>query len=426
MKYYKALLLLVFLSSLWNINAQEGIDKELRAYETASVDDKIKLLHLFVERLREIDKDSILFYIKDLQAEGIKHQREDAIAMANFTMVFYLQDNSLFEEANQKLNSAINYYEKFENDTLLVECYNSKGNVAFLQGKITAAEMYYYKSAEYAKRSGNNNYWMLSSYSIAKIKIHQGDYDGAEERINDYIDFLKNKGVGVKMLAAAYGLLGQMYLDQKIYDKAINHFTQSMEYGLTVGNMKAVANGYTNLGIVEYYTENIERSGQYFHLALAYRIKDNDLFYISEGHYNLGDYYYGIGVLDSAIVSYKRSAEVAKTAKNLRTQKEALMQLSGIYDQQNNQIEQIALLKKIVKLQEEINEQQHSDGLKALRLSYEQTIDEATVLGGIREDELQGKVGALESVFNNWIIFTIACLFGLLAFIFFIKKRVKR
>src|SRR5690554_7066259 len=104
--------------------------------------------------------------------------------------------------------------------------------------------------------------------------------------------------------ANAYGLLGQLYLDQQNYPKAIESYTHSMEVGLTVGNMKTVANGYTNMAIVEFYTENYDRSERYFRLALSYRIKDNNLFYISEGYYNLGDYFYGIGKLDSALTNY--------------------------------------------------------------------------------------------------------------------------
>lgn len=426
MKYYKTLLILLFIISFGQLHGQEDMDDLLNEYKTASIDNKIALFYSFFSRIEAVDKDTIAYYVKDLNTEGLKNQREDAIAMSNLGMATYLQTNSLFEEANQKLNNAVKYYHKVNNDTMLAESYNALGNTAFLEGKFQVAEAFYIKSSEYALHSGDKRFQMLSLFNLARIDVDKGSFEKAHKKIEKYIDFQKNEEKSIKMMAAAYGLLGQLYLDQKMYAKAIENFTRSMEFGLTVGSLKTVANGYTNLAIVEYYTENYERSEQYFQLALAYRVKDGKNHYIAEGYYNLGDFYVGRNRLDSALVNYKKSFEFAELSHNLSTQKDALLQIEGVYETLKQESKQVEVLKKIVELQEKITEQQNLKGLTALRMSYDQSYTEAISIGGIREDELQSKVGAVESVFNNWVLFSILSLVGLFVFIFLIKKKSKK
>ncbi|HZH86477.1 MAG TPA: tetratricopeptide repeat protein [Brumimicrobium sp.] len=425
MKHSKILLFLFLLCSFGNLKSQEDINKQLIEYETADVDHKIALFFFFYNKVREIEKDSILYYVKDLQKVGIKNKREDAIAMANFGLAPYLQENSLYDEAIRKLNKAAEYYKKAENDTMLADTYNALGNTVFLQGKIDKAEMFYTESAKFAKRSGEQKFLMLSVFNMARVNIELERYDDAYSEIDSYVQFLKKNDGSIRMLAAAYGLLGQLYLNQKDYVNAIENFTRSMEYGLTVGSMKTVANGYTNLAIVEFFSENYDRSEQYFQLALAYRLKDNDKYYIAESYYNLGDFYSGVNKMDSALINYQRSVDVGESFNNHIVQKDALLQISGIYETTSKPHLQIEVLKKIIEIQGKINKQQHEKELAALKISYDQSFNEALSIGGVREEELKSKLGSYNSIFNNWILLSIICVLGLTLLFFFIKKKNK-
>jgi tetratricopeptide (TPR) repeat protein len=426
MERLKILIFILLFSLSSTLKAQEDISKQLKEYATANVDRKVDLFFLFFNKVREIEKDSVLYYVRDLQKEGVKNMREDAIAMANYGLAPYLQDNSLFEEATQKLNKAALYYKKVRNDTMLAETYNALGNTSYLEGKIDNAELFYQESKKYAERSGEERFLMISLPNLAKLDIRKEKYKEGHAKIQRYIKFLKESGASsIRRLAAAHGLMGQLYLDQAMYAEAIEEYTRSMEYGLTVGSMKTVANGYTNLAIVEFFSENYDRSEQYFRLALAYRIKDNDKFYIAEGYYNLGDFYSGTGKMDSAIVNYQKSLEQGKEFNNLHAQKDALVQISGVYESQNKQGKQIEILKQIIDLQSKINKQQNGSELAALKMSYEQTFSETINIGGMREEELQSKIGDYQSIFNNWIVFAVICILGLIVFVFYMKKRSK-
>jgi hypothetical protein len=129
--------------------------------------------------------------------------------------------------------------------------------------------------------------------------------------------------------------------------------------------------------------------------------------------------------MDSAIVNYQKSLEQGKEFNNLHAQKDALVQTSGVYESQNKQGKQIEILKQIIDLQSKINKQQNGSELAALKMSYEQTFSETINIGGMREEELQSKIGDYQSIFNNWIVFAVICILGLIVFVFYMKKRSK-
>lgn len=400
--------------------AQDDVDKQLREYDSANLDQKIRLFHFVNLRIK---KDSLLYFIKDLQKEGIKNHRDDALAMANFGMGAYLQLSSLFSESEKKLNKALIYYKNVGNDTMTADAYNLLGNTAFLKGNMSRAEVLYLKSSKYAKKSRNKNFEMLSVFNLGKIYIQQGKNDQAKKNIQGYIDFLENGKTKFHSLANAYGAMGQLNMNQEDYDQAIKDFNNSMEYGLMVGNMKTIANGYTNLGIVEYISNNFERSEQYFRLALAYRMKDEDKHSIAEGYYNLGDFYSGIDKNDSAIVNYQKSAKVAESTNNPKTQVDALVQLSVIYNYLGKKDKEIKVLMNIISLQDDISKKQNEEVLRALGLSFNQSMEEVRNVGEVREEKLQNRLGKYSSIFNNWMLITILGIVALIVLIYFIRKK---
>lgn len=425
MKQFKYYISILFLFALNFSFGQKDLDQLLIEYEDATLNKKVELFFYFAEFFEHDEKDSVIFYVNDLQREGIKQKNESAIAMANYGIAPFLLSNSLFEEANEKLRKAEKYYHKVHNDTMLAQVYNYFGNSAFLQGNYTQAELYYDKSADYAEASGEERFKMLSTFNLARIYKDRDEYDKAKVMIQKYIDFMTKDGE-MRKLAAAYGLMGQLYLDQNNSKEAILYFTRSMETGLAATSMIAVANGYTNLAIAEYFSGNFTKSEQYFQLALAYRVKEGNKYYIAEGYYNLGDFYYGTGKMDSALINYSQSLKAAKESDNLIGQRDALMELSYVYDTLNQPAEQIRILRLIIDTQEKIAKKQSFKEVNALKLSYQQSEREAINTVGIREDQLHGKVVEYQSIFNNWVWVVLSCVIVLVLFVLYFKRAAKQ
>lgn len=425
MKQFKLLISIIFLV-IFNFSlAQENINDKLKEYETASLNRKMELFFYFFQKFESDHKDSVLYYVNDLLSEGIKQNNQNAIALANRGIGPYLLSQSLFDEAEIKLERAKKHYQKVENDTMLADVYNNLGNSAFLQGKLTQAELYYDKSAEYAMASGDDRFKMLSVFNLSRIYMNQGKFEESKKMIQNYIDFNFSNGA-IRKLAFAYGLMGQLYLNQNNNKKAVDFFIRSMESGLTVGDMTSVANGYTNLAIAEYISGEMQKSEQYFQLALAYRQKSGDKYFIVEGYYNLGDFYYGAGKFDSAIVNYVFSSKIAEESKNLKGQKEALTALSFVYDTLRQKDNHIEVLNKIILIQEELAKQQSYKEINALKLSHSQSEKEAINTGGIREDQLYSQVAEYQTIFNNWIWVVFLCLVILLIFTYFFRRKPKQ
>lgn len=424
-KYVLILFLCVSFFQNGYTQSTSKIDSYLRAYDTASLTHKISLFHYFFNQFDNENEDTVIYYVNDLRKLGLLHERKDAIAMANFGMVPYLQENALYKQANHRLKEALKYYLKVQNDTMLSAVYNALGNTAYLSGNSTDAEIYYKQASDIAKGPLSEKYFFQAQYNLSILYIQQSKNEEAKQILDQYIQFLNKEKLN-KKLASAYGMLGQLYMNQKKSNDAIDCFNKSINYGLSSGILSAVANSYTNMGIAEYLTGNYERSNQYFHLALDYRLKDNVINKIAEGYYNLGDFFYGIGQLDSALFNYKKSVEIAVKAKNPQAQKDAMEQISSIYSDKKDKDAQIATLEKIIGLQNAINKKQSENKIAALKSDLAQSNQELKNRGQLREQKLSSQLSKYKSIFNAWLIVLLVAFVVVATLMLYFKRKTKK
>lgn len=398
------------------------IDKYLKEYDTATIDTKIQLFHFFFNQFEGDEKDSVMYYVNDLRRLGILKKRNDAIAMANFGMAPYLQDNALYNEARSRLKKALEYYQSVENDTMLSTVFNALGNTDYLSGNQTRAEIYYKKSAKVAKGQQAKKYKMQALYNLSMLYINQSKNEQAKQILTDYINFL-NIDKFNKKLASAYGLMGQIYSNEKQNEKAIGYYNKSINFGLASGKYSAVANSYTNMGIAEFLSNNYERSEQYFRLALRYRMKENVSNKISASYYNLGDFYMGVNKMDSALVNYQLAEEYAIKSKNPQSEKDALMQINAVYEKEKNKDKQIANYKQIIALQDKIGKEESDNKIAALKSNFNQSNHELEDRGQMREEKLFGELSRYKMIFNIWVVVVLVALTGLVILYTILRKR---
>lgn len=415
---------LVVLLSWSSIMAQE-LDEHIEAYQNGNIDTKIQKLMYFHHKLGSINNDTVLYYIKDLQNEGIENDREDAIAMSNYVFGHYLNDNSLYDEAYEKLKEAERYYQFLENDSLLCVVHNAIGNNHYLQSEIKKAEEYYLSSIKYGELTGDVEFESLSFANLARIYISQEKYDEAKKLLDEYIA-LNKAASKVRNLGTAYGVYGQLYLSQDKFQESINHLERSMEYNLATGNNELIGNGYTNMAIAAFFQGDFEKAKSYFELALAYRKKEGKPFYIAESYYNLGDFFIGINELDSAEVAYKQSLEVARSSKNLIGEKDALLQLSVLYDSLNVPDLEADMLRKYIEVDKKLNQEKISRELATLRLSFEQELQQQEFLTQQREDELRNQIEEVDTVWDYWLWIVLICVLSIAGFVYVSYRKTTR
>lgn len=414
---------LLFLS--YEVIGQRDYSVEFEKYiKSRDIDEKIALLYSFHYKLGELTKDSAFYYIKDIHYEGIKHRRRDAIALSNYVLAHYFIKYSYYKEAEEKLEKAKKYYKNAENDTMLVLTHNLLGNAYYSQGNLNSSKIEYEKAIYYGKKTGLERFEIMPIINLARIAINNKEYDLGEELMDRYIRFQTSPKGEIRDLASGYGLLGELHLSQGNYKEANDNFIRSMEYGLTIGGLSTIANAYTNLGIAEFYAENLKRSGEYFKLALGVRIEDGNPLYIAEAYYNLGDYFIGLMKRDSALANYQRCVEIGDEFGVLGVKKDALEQMASVHEELGNKNEHIAILKQIIETQNEISSKQKSDDNMLMSFNYEQTMMELEGLNEVREEDLEGRVRNYQSIFNNWLLISV---FGFLflGIIYYILKRKK-
>ncbi|MEX2483448.1 MAG: tetratricopeptide repeat protein, partial [Brumimicrobium sp.] len=350
MKYYILSFIYAFLLWSSNLYSQE-VNQVTSNYVKGSIDDKMSLLYQHYSNLENIDKDTVLFFIKDLQNSGIEDNREDAIALSSYFFGHFLNENGLYTEAIEKLNSAEKYFRYEERDSILVEIYNAKGNTAFLQGLYGKAEEFYLKSYDLGKEMENDKYKSLSLANLSRIYIINENFDEAETLLMDYIEFNKKRS-NYRNVGTGYGILGQLYLNQENNEKAIECLEQSMEFNLSTGNPKLIANGYTNFAIASFINGSLKRAEEYFKLALNYRLESEDYFFIAESYFNLGDYFHEVNKLDTALKYHQKSYDIALEYNNKIGVKDALFEMSRIYEKLEDYKNQSKALKEYIEVKD--------------------------------------------------------------------------
>ena len=416
-------LLLIFCCG-FSIYAQDT-DKIVDEFKNGTVDQKIELLFGNYSELESINKDSILYFIKDLQSIGIDQEREDAIAISNYYFGHFLNDNGLLNEARGKLAGALKFYKFQENDTMLAVVYNAIGNTEYLEGNYGGAEENYLKSYEYGKKAEIEKFKSLSSANLSRIYIYQEKYDKAKEILDDYIAF--NKTISnFRNVGAGYGLFGQLYMNQSKFDEATEYLERSMEFNLSTGNAKLIGNGYTNIAIASFIKEDYKRAEEYFQLALSYRLEGGDGFFIAESYFNLGDFYFETNELDSALFFYDKSFDIAFENENKIGMVDALGQIAKTYESQENYKMQAQSLKEFIKLQDEIHSEKLSNELSILRISFEEDLKQQSFIGNQREEKLRGQIEEVSTVWDYWVWIVLIGLLTLSGVVYFsLNKRKK-
>lgn len=417
---------LLFFGVLLSFNMySQQLSEHIEEYTEGGVDKKTEKLMYFHHKLTSISEDTVLYFIRDLQDEGIENDDEEAIAMSNYVFGHYLNDNSLYSEAFQKLKDAEEYYKFVENDSMLSVVNNALGNSHYLQSERKKAEEYYLKSISFGKSSGKVKFESLSFANLARIYISQEKYDDAKKLLDEYI-VLNKKNSKVRNLGTAYGVYGQYYLNQNKFEEAIVELERSMEFNLSTGNNELIGNGYTNLAIAAYFQEEYDRAKDYFDLALTYRKKGGNDFYVAESHFNIGDFYFGINELDSAEAAYNRSLEVARKSENLVGEKDALMQMSILYDSLGMPAKEAKMLRSYIEVDKKLGEEKITRELATLRLNFEQNLKQKEYITNQREKELREQIREVDTVWDYWIWIVLICVLTVAGFVYISYKKTSR
>lgn len=402
-------LITVFQFVFFFANSQSGIDELISKFNNGDLDDKIDVFSELFNKLDRSYPDSTFHYINILQEEALKEDREDALAYSNYYFANYLMNKSLFEEVLAKLNLARNYFEYEENDTTLAEVFNTYGNVHFLQGNYKKAEENYLKSISFGNKSDKPKFAYFGRINLARVYMALDREEEAIETLEDVLDFYTAKN-DARQIASAYGLLGQISMNDNDLPQAIEHYERSLEYNLVDGSNLMIANGYTNMAIAAFYKEEFDKSEQYFLLALNYREKTGNHFFISESEHNLGSFYQAIGDSKKAIEHFEKALEIGEEGGIKSAISDAYEGLAEVYEAKEDFKQEAKYLKKKIEIDRSIFNEKNSKELSLLRISFQNERDQLKALNAKREKILEGRVEGVYQTWAVWIWVLVTCV----------------
>lgn len=410
MRYLKVIFLIIVLPC-WIF--PQNIDSLVNAFEKGDLDEKIAVMDKLYPALDRINTDSTFYFIEKMQAASIAAEREDGLAFTNIHFANFLITKSLYEEAEQKLMAAEDYFLYEENDSALADVYNTAGIAHLIQGNLAKAEEGFLKSITHGKKAENPDYAVFSMSNLSRVYMRQKDYEKAEETIAYYLDYNKSKNNNIN-IGTGYGLLGQLEMDQGNYDVASEHFERSLEVNLSAGYPLLVANGYTNMAIACFYNKDYDRSEQYFNLALSYRKSAGNDFFISESLHNLGDFYQRTEKYDEALIYYEKVIALADSSNSKLAKLDAVKEVANVYKALNDYENQAAALETFIEVNEAVNKDKVSKELSLLRFSYEQEKEKMALERMKREDSLKSQVLDVQKTWNYWFwILIFLIVFGI-------------
>ena len=392
-------------------------------YKTSSIDEKIALYFQFFQKIERINVDSCLFYIHDFQDELIKTPREDVTAFLNFYWSIFLLNKQFHDEAIHKINKALPFFIKEENDTIVANIYTLLGNIYFYKGELVESEKHYLKSIQSGKKSGNIQFEMLGQLGLANVYIRREMLEEASELVESYLTFAKDLK-NDKKLANAYARKGEIAMSRGDIADAIAAYEKSLHHNLLDGSPSNVAHGYTNIAIAHFFQENFDLAHRYFHLALKVRKEVGNNFFTAESYHNLGQYFNAIDAIDSAIYYFHAALDLGKSIQSKNTQADAIYELANIYGELGDFEKKSVLLEEYIALNNAIFKDKSDADIQTLRLSFSSDQKEELINNEVREVILKERVASAKSIYLAVTIFVL--VFIAIAFIFILARRMKK
>lgn len=235
-------------------------------------------------------KQAIKFYRQLSQKNNIviseKAQKRMADNIYSIGIVYYYQ--SKFDKAKQKYFEASKIYNKLTNSSNkklankclrnLAGCYNNAGLINWSQGIYDDAIENIIKSLKIDEKLGDKIGISTAYNNIGLIHKEQKNYQKAIDYYT--IALQNNKETGYKEgMANCYNNIGNVYEElglletdsvkkNKFFDKAIQHYLNSLKLYKILGDKVALSGCYNNIGLVQQDKKKYELAIEYYLKAL--------------------------------------------------------------------------------------------------------------------------------------------------------------
>ena len=191
-----------------------------------------------------------------------------ALLKGNMGIIYFAIDE--YDKAKELYSSAINLLENTEYKDYLATTYGNMGDLCRNQDSLILAVDYYQKALKLHTES--NNLVMVADdlYKIGTISLDVKEYKKADSLLNESL-ILSNR-LGDKInISKCYDKIGESYLKQEKYIKAIDYFQKSIESGKNTSVNMLMVSPHLNSAIAFEKLMEYELALEHYKLAVAFR-----------------------------------------------------------------------------------------------------------------------------------------------------------
>ncbi|QZE12834.1 AraC family transcriptional regulator [Halosquirtibacter laminarini] len=240
-----------------------------------------------MNRKGNLEKADSLFQILLSQKKYLPIENQKSMDWEYAYMLF--RSNKL-EEAMEKFSILNEYYEKNNNDDLLVKTYNIQAKIYIKQNDYEQAMKLLLHSRDVAEKKDYKDELSLIYNSIARLFYRRGEFHKAIDNFKKGANIQQELNT-LHLLCSSYQNIGTVYLQLKEIDKGIDYINRSIPIFQQIGDKKGYMSAMNNLAVI----------------------------------YNLNAEY------DKAIKIHQSIIEEAKLLNNFREQANAQLNISQIY-----------------------------------------------------------------------------------------------
>lgn len=331
---------------------------EARLQDVDSITGKIDLLNSCAYDLRaESPSLALSLARRALELAGESIAPPLHIAVSKQIEGYCLMRMRQFEEARDIVRDTLPVFEEHRDLRNYSYSLFLMGNIALTLNIPDEALMYYLRTAEIARSSGDDHRRAAAYAQIGKLYWRTSSYHSALEYLQRSLN-LYIKIQARPSTADTYNNIGLVYMGIKDYRKALHHYRRALELYHDLDDTRGEANALGNIGTAYEQLGQVRKALHYGHkgLALRKRLKDR------EGEANslnsIGKIYMDLGDYPRAQKYFLRSLSIYEETDNRYGQSPALNNIGRIYWLLGDLKLAVEYFRRSLKIHEETGERQ--------------------------------------------------------------------
>jgi two-component system NarL family sensor kinase len=310
----------------WQIASREAVNAKFESH----MKPLLLILFLFSVSLSNLFAQS---EYEDSLKNELNHQTEIAeLISINMALgEFYTMEKKYSEEALHYFNEALLLCKETNETKSLSKIYLGLG-INQKNPKVAIAYLRLFFSHADSSTFEEQKLLADAMLRIGKkyVKTHQ--FDSAEyfldKTVNSYQELIEQKPENeklIKQLARTYAFRGSMYVNQGLYDIAIDDIYSSMELYNKIGDSASLPSSYLNIGVIHYYNKDLENAEKSYQKAYEIAIAIDKLTTQASALTNLGN-------IAKMRKNYDRADSLFRAALSIRLKTGPETSIAGLYD----------------------------------------------------------------------------------------------